>query len=75
MNKLPEIVSEAWQNKQDALVFSTVNADGTPNSIYVTCVSMYNETQVLVANNFFSKTLENIQAGSKGSILFYYQRR
>jgi len=70
MNKLPEIVSEAWQNKQDALVFSTVNADGTPNSIYVTCVSMYNETQVLVANNFFSKTLENIQAGSKGSILF-----
>ncbi len=70
MNKLPEIVSEAWQNKQDAIVFSTVNADGTPNSIYVTCVSMYNETQVLVANNFFSKTLENIQAGSKGSILF-----
>lgn len=70
MNKLPEIVSEAWQNKQDALVFSTVNADGTPNSIYATCVSIYNETQVLVANNFFSKTLENIQAGSKGSILF-----
>ncbi|MGB4413352.1 MAG: pyridoxamine 5'-phosphate oxidase family protein [Paludibacter sp.] len=70
MNKLPEIVSEAWQNKQDALVFSTVNADGVPNSIYATCVSMYNEAQVLVANNFYSKTLENIQAGSKGCILF-----
>lgn len=70
MNKLPEIVSEAWKNKQDAIVFSTVNTDGTPNSIYATCVSIYNETQVLIANNFFSKTLENIKTGSKGSILF-----
>jgi hypothetical protein len=70
MNKLPEIVNEAWQNKQDAVVFSTVNADGVPNSIYATCISIYNGDKVLIANNFFSKTMENIQAGSAGSILF-----
>lgn len=70
MNKLPEIVSEAWLNKQNAVVFSTVNSDGTPNSIYATSVSIYNETQVLIANNYFSKTMENLFTGSKGSILF-----
>jgi hypothetical protein len=69
MNKLPEIVNEAWQNKQDAVVFSTVNADGVPNSIYATCISIYNGDKVLIANNFFSKTMENIQGGSAGSIL------
>lgn len=41
-----------------------------PNAIYATCVSIYKETKVLVANNFFSKTMENINAGSVGSILF-----
>ena len=67
---VPQIVSEAWENKQAAVVFTTVNIDGTPNSIYVTCVARYGDNKILVANNFFSKTIENIKSGSKGSILF-----
>ncbi len=41
-----------------------------PNAIYVTCVSKFSEDSIVVANNYFSKTLENILEGSKGSILF-----
>ena len=70
MNKLPEIVSEAWKTKKGPIVFSTVNKQGIPNSIYATCVSLFNDEKILVANNFFSKTFENISSGSTGSILF-----
>ncbi len=41
-----------------------------PNAIYATCVSKFSEDTIVIANNYFSKTLENILAGSKGSILF-----
>lgn len=70
MNTLPQIVIEAWQNKKPAVVFSTVSTNGKPNSIYATCVSVFNNEKILVANNFFSKTMENISSGSTGSILF-----
>ena len=70
MKKLPEIASKAWDDRQDAIVFSTVSADGSPNSIYATCVSKRNENSIVVANNFFKKTMENIRSGSTGSILF-----
>ncbi|MDD3322577.1 MAG: pyridoxamine 5'-phosphate oxidase family protein [Paludibacter sp.] len=70
MNKLPEIVSEAWKTRKGPIVFSTVNKQGNPNSIYATCVSLFNDEKILVANNFFSKTFENISSGSTGSILF-----
>ncbi len=70
MKKLPEIVSRAWDNRQDPVVFSTINAEGMPNSIYATSVSKHNENCIVVANNFFNKTMENILSGSTGSILF-----
>ena len=49
---------------------TTVSKEGTPNSIYATCVSKYSEDTLVVANNYFSKTLKNIEAGSSGSLLF-----
>ena len=67
---LPEHVSKAWDDREGPIIFSTVNPEGIPNTIYATCVSKYSEDTLLVANNYFSKTLENILAGSKGSILF-----
>ena len=70
MKKLPESVIKAWENRQDAIVFSTISKDGVPNSIYATCVSKYSDSILIVANNFFSKTMANIQSGSLGSILF-----
>ncbi|MCD4722821.1 MAG: pyridoxamine 5'-phosphate oxidase family protein [Desulfobacula sp.] len=70
MTALPEKVSSAWENHEGPIILSTVNKGGIPNSIYATCVSKYGENTLVVANNYFSKTLENIEAGSKGSILF-----
>jgi predicted pyridoxine 5'-phosphate oxidase superfamily flavin-nucleotide-binding protein len=70
MAVLPEEVSKAWDNRKDPAILTTVSKEGTPNAIYVTCVSKYSEDTLVVANNYFSKTLENIEAGSSGSILF-----
>ncbi len=70
MAALPEEVSKAWKNRKGPIILSTVNKKGIPNSIYVTCVSKYSDDILVVANNYFSKTLENIEANSKGSILF-----
>jgi predicted pyridoxine 5'-phosphate oxidase superfamily flavin-nucleotide-binding protein len=70
MAVLPKEVSSAWDKKEGPIIFSTVNVEGLPNSIYATCVSKFDDETLVVANNYFSKTMENIVAGSKGSILF-----
>lgn len=70
MAVLPEKVSKAWEDREGPIVLATINGNGIPNAIYATCVSKYNEDTLVIANNYFSKTLQNIQAGSKGTILF-----
>ncbi|MCP3941493.1 MAG: pyridoxamine 5'-phosphate oxidase family protein [Desulfobacteraceae bacterium] len=70
MAALPEEVSKAWENRKGPIILSTVNNKGIPNSIYATCVSKYNDDIIVIANNYFSKTLKNIEDNSKGSILF-----
>ena len=70
MAQLPTVVSEAWKKRQGPIVLTTVDASGTPNAIYATCVSKYDESTLVVADNFFNKTRANIQAGSQGSLLF-----
>lgn len=70
MAALPEQARIAWEDREGPIILSTVNRDGMPNAIYATCVSKFSEDTIVVANNFFSKTLENILAASKGSILF-----
>ena len=70
MTALPEEVSKAWEDREGPIILSTVNGDGIPNAIYATCVKKVSEDTIVVANNYFSKTLENILAGSKGTILF-----
>jgi predicted pyridoxine 5'-phosphate oxidase superfamily flavin-nucleotide-binding protein len=70
LKKLPDEILKAWQNKKGPVVFSTVNKEYMPNSIYATCVSLYDENTVLIADNFFSKTRHNIFQDSRASILF-----
>jgi uncharacterized protein len=70
MKRLPEEVSSAWDKMSGPAVFTTVSQDGVPNSIYVTCISKYDEGIILVADNYFDKTKKNILAGSRGSIIF-----
>ena len=70
MAVLPEKVIKEWQNRVGPIVFSTVNNKGIPNAIYATCVSIYNPETIVIADNRFEKTRDNILNGSKGSILF-----
>ncbi|PIE61485.1 MAG: pyridoxamine 5-phosphate oxidase [Desulfobacterales bacterium] len=70
MPQLPEEVSKAWDIHNGPVILSTVNTEGMPNSIYATCVSKYDEQTLVVANNYFYKTMENIKSGSKACILF-----
>jgi len=70
MSALPEKVSKAWDEHQGPVILTTVDEAGTPNAIYATCVSKYDEETLVVANNYFSKTLKNIQSGSKAALLF-----
>jgi len=67
---LPEQVCKAWDNRKDAVVFSTADVNGVPNSIYVKSVSRYSESLIVIADNYFHKTRKNILAGGKASILF-----
>jgi len=70
MTKLPETLIKAWENREDAIIFTTVNEAGMPNAIYATCVSKFDDNIFLVADNYFDKTRKNILSNSPGSILF-----
>jgi len=70
MAELPEEAIRAWDEREGPVIFVTVDGDGVPNAIYASCVSRYSRDTIVVANNFFSKTLKNIRSGSPGSILF-----
>lgn len=70
MTLLPEVVREAWENRDGPIVLATVDAGGNPNVIYATCVRKVGDEVLVVADNFFNKTRANILAGSRGSLLF-----
>jgi predicted pyridoxine 5'-phosphate oxidase superfamily flavin-nucleotide-binding protein len=75
MSDLPENVSIAWDNREPAVTFATVDKQGNPNIIYATCVKKYSESKLVIADNYFSKTRKNIIDGSKGAILFFTKDR
>ncbi len=70
MAVLPEEAKKAWEQHSGPVVLTTVDKNGTPNAIYATCVGMYDDSTLVVADNYFDKTRKNILSGSKASILF-----
>lgn len=70
MPALPPEASQAWEHRKGPVILTTVDAQGMPNSIYATCVSKFDEETLVVANNYFSKTLANIESDSPASLLF-----
>lgn len=75
MSNLPPQFFEAWQQREPRMIFTTVDADSTPNAVWVLCVKQLDEKRILIANNFFNKTLENIKNGSTGSLLMIAPER
>ena len=70
MPQLPAAVRDAWEMRTGPAIFATANAEALPNAIYVTCVALYDENTILIADNYFDKTRRNLLAGRKGSVLF-----
>ena len=70
MQQLPEIASDGWENREGPCILTTVDSEGTPNSVYVTCVKKISESQIVVANNKMNKTKANVMAGCKVSLLY-----
>ncbi|MEM7303928.1 MAG: pyridoxamine 5'-phosphate oxidase family protein [Pseudomonadota bacterium] len=75
MSHLPEGFLKAWEQRESRMIFSTVDVNGEPNSVWVLCVELVDDKRIQIANNFFSKTLENILAGSRGSLLMIAPER
>jgi len=47
-------------NKQKLHILSTSTKDGVPNIIYLKFLKVYNDKQILIANNKFFKTEKNL---------------
>lgn len=75
MNTLPQAFLDAWENKEPRMIFSTVDTNGEPNSVWILCVKLLDNQRILIANNFFNKTLENINNDSRGSLLMIAPER
>ena len=70
MGALPQNVREAWENRDGPVILATVSKDGVPNIIYASCVGIFGNDRLVVADNFFNKTRQNLLPGRKGAILF-----
>ncbi len=75
MAKLPQAFLDAWKQRKPRMIFTTVDTTGEPNAVWVLCVKKLDDERILIANNFFHKTLENIKAGSRGSLLLIAPER
>jgi len=51
-------------------VFGTVGLEGIANAIYATCVGKHGDDKVVIADNYFGKTRDNISAGSRRAVLY-----
>ena len=70
MSALPQKAREAWENRDGPVILATVSKDGRPNIIYATCVGIFGNDRLVVADNFFDKTRRNLLQGCKGALLF-----
>ena len=70
MTTLPEMASQAWENRVGPCILTTVDTSGKPNTIYVTCVHKRSDEQIVVADNKMHKTRQNIRDGCPVSLLY-----
>ena len=75
MAKLTPAALQAWDQHDERMAFTTCSPDNVPNLIWVICVKLINDEQIVIANNSFHKTLNNISLGSRGSLLYIAPER
>ena len=53
---MSDVLKQAWNQRDGAIILTTVDSKGMPNSIYATCVGLSDDNRIVIANNYFSKT-------------------
>jgi predicted pyridoxine 5'-phosphate oxidase superfamily flavin-nucleotide-binding protein len=66
--KIPKYIQKAI-NDQELYVLGTSSKDKMPNLIYVKFLKVYNDSQILIADNKFFKTDKNLKENSQMSFL------
>ena len=68
--KLPAELLNAWNDREGPVILTTVDAVGTPNSIYAGIAHLTSDGRLAVTDNYFFKTKANIDARTKACLLF-----
>lgn len=66
--EIPKHIQEAINN-QEIHILSTATKEGIPNIIYLIFLKVYNNNQILIANNKFFKTEKNLIENPKISFV------
>ncbi|MGE9292984.1 MAG: pyridoxamine 5'-phosphate oxidase family protein [Puniceicoccales bacterium] len=75
MKTIPEAILKAWDEEREGFcILTTATTDGEPNAIYVGIIGRCPEG-FFIANNYFHKTLANLKANPKASLLFITKER
>ena len=69
MPSIPETFWNAFEQRNGPCILGTTDPDGTPNTIYVGVLKRAGNN-IEIADSAFSKTRDNLLAGSKASFLF-----
>jgi predicted pyridoxine 5'-phosphate oxidase superfamily flavin-nucleotide-binding protein len=72
MQSIPEAILTTWKKRDHACVLTTVSAEGIPNTIYVSCCELMGDNRILICNSAFSKTLENLENGSRHANFLFF---
>lgn len=64
MAQLPETVKKAVA-KQDVFPVATCSREGIPNVIYIKWLKVLDDETVLMADNYFNKTRDNVLSNGK----------
>lgn len=70
MTVMPSEVQALFKEVED-VVFTTAREDGQPNSCIVGMKAIIDDETVYMSDQFFKKTLENVKANPKVSVVFW----
>lgn len=70
MTVMPSEVQELFKEVKD-VVFSTASTDAQPNSCIVAMKAVIDDETVYLSDQFFKKTLANVQANDKVAVIFW----
>jgi predicted pyridoxine 5'-phosphate oxidase superfamily flavin-nucleotide-binding protein len=70
MAKMTERMQELF-NKVHIVVLSTATSDGTPNAVPVGAKKIIDAETILISDQFFKKTLENMKTNPQASVTYW----